>query len=147
MSCIVFYEKPGCATNNLQKQLLRSTGLEIEVRNLFREPWTRERLRPFFGNRPVVEWFNRSAPAIKYGDLDPSRLDSVEALELMLANPLLIRRPLIRCGQQFMAGFDLQAINALLPCKAKLALMPAAIDSCSLGRHSQVGCLPLQAAL
>jgi len=147
MSCIVFYEKPGCATNNLQKQLLRSTGLEIEVRNLFREPWTRERLRPFFGNRPVAEWFNRSAPAIKYGDLDPSRLGGAEALELMLANPLLIRRPLIRCGQQFMAGFDLQAIKALLPCKAKLALMPAAIDSCSLGRHSQVGCLPLQAAL
>ncbi|MEE4465214.1 arsenate reductase family protein, partial [Azotobacter chroococcum] len=53
---IVFYEKPGCATNRLQKQLLRSAGLQLEVRNVLSEPWTPERLRPFFGDRPVVEW-------------------------------------------------------------------------------------------
>jgi nitrogenase-associated protein len=146
MSCIVFYEKHGCATNRLQKELLRSKGLEVEVRDLLDEPWTRESLLPFFGSRPVAEWFNTAAPAIKYGDLDPHRQTREQALELMLAQPLLIRRPLIRFGEQFMVGFDLVALNALLPCNGKLVELPATIESCSRGQHSQRGCQPLGSA-
>jgi nitrogenase-associated protein len=141
MSCIVFYEKPGCATNRLQKQMLRSTGLEVEVRDLLVEPWTRDKLLPFFAGRPVAEWFNHSAPAIKYGDLNPHEQSEEQALALMLAQPILIRRPLIRCGWQFMAGFDLVRLNALLPCNGTLSL-PDTIDTCSHGRHSRLGCLP-----
>lgn len=146
MSCIVFYEKPGCATNGLQKRLLRSAGLELEVRNLLTEPWTRERLRPFFGGMPVAEWFNHSAPAIKYGDLDPYGIDSENALALMLEHPQLIRRPLIRCAHQFMAGFDLVGLNALLPCKGQLKQLPSASEGCHLGHPSRVGCLPQTAS-
>ncbi|MHC8286940.1 ArsC/Spx/MgsR family protein [Pseudomonas sp. XS1P51] len=143
MSCIVFYEKPGCATNRLQKELLRSKGLELEVRNLLDEPWTRESLLPFFGTRPVVEWFNSSAPAIKYGELGPLQQTAEQALALMLERPLLIRRPLIRFGEQFMVGFDLVALNALLPCNGNLSTLPTAIDSCSRGQHSHQGCQPM----
>ncbi len=143
MTCIVFYEKPGCATNRLQKQLLRSEGLELEVRDLLSEPWTAERLRPFFGNLPVVQWFNPSAPAIKYGELDPSAVSAERALELMLAHPLLIRRPLLRCGWQHMAGFDLVKINALLPCQGNLeAPAGVAIDACAQGNRLDAQCPP-----
>lgn len=141
MSCIVFYEKPGCATNRLQKMLLRSAGLKLEVRNLLSEPWTRERLRPFFGDRPVAEWFNRSAPAIKYGELDPQGLTAQQALDLMLAQPLLIRRPLIRYGSHFMAGFDLARLNAELPCEGSLPESSPEADGCAVGQGSRIGCL------
>lgn len=140
MSCIIFYEKPGCATNNLQKHLLRSSGLQVDARNLLHEPWTRERLRPYFGNTPVAEWFNPAAPAIKYGELDPQSLGSEEALQLMLAQPLLIRRPLIRCGKQFMSGFSLNQLNELLPCKGKLQSFSVALQGCSHGHASHSGC-------
>lgn len=139
MSCIVFYEKPGCATNRLQKQLLRSAGLKLEVRDLLSEPWTRERLRPFFGERPVAEWFNRSAPAIKYGELDPTRLNAQQALDLMLAQPLLIRRPLIRYGKHYMAGFDLAKLSTELPCNGALPEPSEAFDSCSVGTGTPIG--------
>jgi nitrogenase-associated protein len=140
MSCIVFYEKYGCATNRLQKELLRSKGLKVEARNLLDEPWTRESLLQFFGSRPVAEWFNPSAPAIKYGELNPQHQTREQALVLMLAQPLLIRRPLIRFGEHFMVGFDLVALNALLPCNGKLAEPPSPIESCSRGQHSHQGC-------
>ncbi|AEA83246.1 MULTISPECIES: ArsC/Spx/MgsR family protein [Pseudomonadaceae] len=142
MSCIIFYEKPGCATNRLQKELLRSAGIELEVRNLLREAWTPERLRPFFGALPVTEWFNPSAPAIKYGELDPTGLSAEQALKLMIAQPLLIRRPLIRCGMHYMVDFDLVGINAWLPCHGRLPALAPNISGCSLGTSSALGCRP-----
>lgn len=148
MSCIVFYEKPGCATNRLQKQLLRATGLQLDVRNLMATQWTAEQLRPFFGNKPVAEWFNASAPAIKYGELDPTSLTADQALALMIDNPLLIRRPLIRYGIHFMVGFDLPTLSQQLPCKGHFPNLPAdaspasPLSGCSVGQHSQVGCVP-----
>lgn len=140
MSSIVFYEKPGCATNRLQKQLLRSTGAQLEVRNLLSEPWTHERLRRFFGDRPVTEWFNRSAPAIKYGELDPEKLTDSQALDLMLTHPILIRRPLISYGSQYMAGFDLVKLCTYLPVKSDLPNPTAELESCQAGQSS-IGCL------
>lgn len=144
MSCIVFYEKPGCATNRLQKQLLRATGLELDVRDLLSEHWTAEQLRPFFTDKPVAEWFNLSAPAIKYGELDPQNLTPEEAMELMIKNPLLIRRPLIRHGSHFMAGFDLAALSKELPCRGKFPSDTelTVIDGCSVGRRTDQGCKP-----
>jgi hypothetical protein len=34
-----------------------------------------------------------------------------EAIELLLENPLLIRRPLMQVGDSLMAGFDRQAVD------------------------------------
>lgn len=144
MSCIVFYEKPGCATNRLQKQLLRATGLELDVRDLFDEHWTEERLRPFFSDKPVAEWFNMSAPAIKYGELNPQNLSEAEAFELLIKNPQLIRRPLIRYGAHFMAGFDLATLSKELPCRGRLPTDSSQhrSDGCSAGRRTDHGCKP-----
>lgn len=106
MSIVIFYEKPGCTGNARQKTLLREAGHTLEVRNLLAHPWTAGALRPFFGNRPVAEWFNSSAPRIKSGEVSPQALDEAAALRLMLADPLLIRRPLIECGGRRECGFD-----------------------------------------
>ena len=82
-------------------------------KNLLAEDWAGkpEQLREFFGDKPVSEWFNRSAPAIKQGLIDPETLDADQAIALMLAEPLLIRRPLMQVGQQKMAGFDEQQVH------------------------------------
>ena len=108
---VVFYEKPGCGGNKKQKAILTAAGHEIEARNLLNQPWTAQSLRPFFGDLPVREWFNKSAPKIKSGELDISSLNETEALNLMLAEPLLIRRPLLEIEGVFKVGFDLKEID------------------------------------
>jgi len=103
---MIFYEKPGCKGNTRQRALLEAHGYTLDVKSILDEPWTRQTLRPFFGNRPVAEWFNDKAPDIKSGDIDPSAFDEEGALAIMLEQPILIRRPLIdRDGQKF-CGFD-----------------------------------------
>ena len=109
---VIFYEKPGCGGNKKQNAILTAAGHEIEARNLLAQPWTIASLRPFFGNLPVKEWFNKSAPKIKSGELDITNLNETEALNLMLAEPLLIRRPLLEIGSVYKVGFNLEEIDA-----------------------------------
>jgi nitrogenase-associated protein len=92
---VLFFEKPGCLSNARQKALLAGLGHCLQVRNLLAEPWTPERLRPFFGDRPVRDWFNLTAPRVRSGEVLPDALGQPEALALMVEDPLLIRRPLI----------------------------------------------------
>jgi nitrogenase-associated protein len=112
MAYVIFYEKPGCANNARQKQLLSSAGHSLELHDLLTEPWTGDRLRSFFGALPVAEWFNRAAPKVKSGVVDPTRLDASSALALMLEDPILIRRPLIEVDGDRRVGFDPVAIDS-----------------------------------
>jgi nitrogenase-associated protein len=114
MATITFYEKPGCGNNTRQKALLAAAGHEVVARNLLTEPWTQQRLLDFFGERPIAEWFNRAAPRVKSGEIIPELLDEEAALDLMLDDPLLIRRPLIEADGRKEAGFDQEMIHAWL---------------------------------
>ncbi|MGK7926689.1 MAG: ArsC/Spx/MgsR family protein [Spirulina sp.] len=111
---IIFYEKPGCINNTKQKALLAAAGHQVEAKSLLTEPWTSDRLRSFFGDRPVSEWFNPSAPRIKSGEVIPSQLDETTALALMIEDPLLIRRPLLEVGETRSVGFNPETIQAWL---------------------------------
>lgn len=114
MAKVIFYEKPGCGGNARQKALLTAAGHVLEVRDLLTHPWTAEALKSFFGPRPVAEWFNRSAPRVKSGEVVPEVLCEDAALAILLADPLLIRRPLLESADRRETGFDTALISAWL---------------------------------
>jgi len=114
---VIFYEKPGCKNNTRQKVLLTAAGHEVIAYNLLTEPWTKERLRSFFGDRPTREWFNKAAPRVKSGEVAIDQIDQQTALVMMLKDPLLIRRPLIQIGDQFEIGFDVEHLDGLIGLK------------------------------
>jgi nitrogenase-associated protein len=117
MATVYFYEKPGCINNTRQKKLLAAAGHQVVALNLLTEPWQEDRLRAFFGELAVRDWFNYSAPPLKYGEIDPDKLSEQQALALMLHNPLLIRRPLMQVGDSLMAGFEQQAVDTWIGLK------------------------------
>ncbi len=114
MATVIFYEKPGCVNNTKQKVLLTAAGHTVDARNLLTETWTVQRLQQFFGQRPVAECFNYTAPLIKSGEVVPEQIDRATALQLMIDHPLLIRRPLIQSGDRYSVGFDRDEIDAWL---------------------------------
>lgn len=111
MAEVIFYEKPGCINNTKQKRLLTFAGHLVVARNLLTEAWSSERLQPFFSSLPVSEWFNRSAPQVTGGKIDPDSVTADEAIRLIIAEPLLIRRPLMVIDGQPVVGFDAAALN------------------------------------
>jgi nitrogenase-associated protein len=112
MANVIFYEKHGCVGNARQKALLIASGHVVEARNLLSEPWTKAALRPFFGNKPLTDWFNQSSPKVKAGAIDFAALTEDSALAMMLDDPLLIRRPLMRAGERLESGFDQATVDA-----------------------------------
>ncbi len=111
MANVIFYEKPGCASNAKQKALLISSGHQVEVRDLLHEAWSASSLRPYFGAKPVREWFNSASPRVKSGEVNPDGVNPQEALVMMILDPGLIRRPLMRVGDHCESGFDQEAVS------------------------------------
>lgn len=114
MAQVIFYQKPGCATNGRQRAQLQAAGHDVEARNLLTHQWTAGTLRPFFGDAPVAAWFNPASPRVKSGEIDTASCAPARALALMLADPLLIRRPLVASGEARCAGFDREPVLSLL---------------------------------
>jgi nitrogenase-associated protein len=131
MATVVFYEKPGCANNTRQKVLLAAAGHTVLAKSLLTEKWRAPHLRAFFGTLPVAEWFNPSAPRIKSGEVQPTALDESAALDLMLADPLLIRRPLMEVDGERRVGFDQDAVDRWLGLASKVPREN--LEACSKG--------------
>ncbi|TGD75073.1 hypothetical protein E4634_03415 [Mangrovimicrobium sediminis] len=126
---IAFFEKPGCKTNRRQQALLRAAGYEPLQLNLLTHPWQVEELRSYLASLPVTQWFNTAAPAVRDGEIDPAGLDADTALAMLLAEPLLIRRPLLEFEGRRMAGFDEQRLEGILG--IRLAAGDSAVEACS----------------
>lgn len=122
---ITFYEKPGCINNTKQKDLLKQAGHRLIEKNLLTNNWTESSLRPFFGDKSVVDWFNKSAPAIKNKEINPEEFTEEAALKAMIETPLLIRRPLIEVENSYSCGFDTPLVESLLKTQAE-----EGIESC-----------------
>lgn len=140
MTHITFYEKPGCAGNARQRALLQAAGHTLTTRSIPEEAWTRESLLAFLAPLPVPAWFNRSAPRVKRGEIDPDRLDPEAALALLLAEPLLIRRPLMqRSDGARLVGFEPALVQAFVGMAAPppaLEGCAAAVAPCSVGERA-----------
>jgi nitrogenase-associated protein len=114
MKIVIFYEKPGCATNAKQKKSLREAGCMVIERDLLRHGLNAEELYGFLRGMPVGQWFNPNAPKIKSGEIDPFRISKEVALRMLMMEPILIRRPLMVIAGRKLCGFDSANVETLL---------------------------------
>ncbi len=103
---IRFFEKPECTGNARQKAILLAAGHQLIPENLIEYPFTKEELRSFFGALPVAQWFNPMSPKVKSGEVDIQHMSEDEALTVMLADHMLIRRPLMEINGIRLVGFN-----------------------------------------
>ncbi len=111
MATILFYEKPGCINNEKQKKLLRASGHTVEEVDILNVAINADELLLFFGEMSVWKWFNRAAPSVKSGDVVPENISADQAIPMMLADRLLIRRPLMIIDGKRYCGFDIPVID------------------------------------
>ena len=114
MATIIFYGKPNCINNSKQKSLLRAAGHVVDDQDILNQKWQPDQLCSYFGNAPVPEWFNMTAPAIKVGAVEVDTMSAQDALEAMMADPLLIRRPLMNIEGQKVCGFRHEQLDEMI---------------------------------
>ena len=69
---------------------------------------------PFVEGKSPSMMMNFTAPAIKKGEIRPAELTFDEAVGLMIAYPILIKRPLIVVSGMHIQGFDDERLKPYL---------------------------------
>lgn len=114
MAAIIFYEKTGCINNRKIKQILMRAGHELDVRNLLTESWSAATLSPYLDSRGAQYWVNSNHPDVKANRLCLPLEQPEQLIDMLCADPLLIRRPLIQVENRFYQGVDASQLRDLI---------------------------------
>ena len=80
--------------------------VQIHQVDLTRKPIARGELRRFVDKLGARALLDETSKAFRDGGLGYMRLDDAEIVERLLANPALLRLPLVRFGNEVSAGRD-----------------------------------------
>jgi arsenate reductase-like glutaredoxin family protein len=83
-------------------------------RDYAKQPLTNEEIDAIFGDDPIPPFLNTRHAVYKergFAEKLPSR---AELIPLIIAEPNLLRRPIVRKGKNVVIGFDKEALRALV---------------------------------
>jgi Spx/MgsR family transcriptional regulator len=107
---IKFLQKPSCTTCRKAKAFLEKRKAVLDLRDLGKDRLSVEELDELIGQRDHRMFLNTRNELYrtrKMGENPPSR---DEALQLMAAEPNLIRRPVVLRGAEMVLGYDEEAL-------------------------------------
>ena len=110
---IKFLQKPTCSTCRKAKAFLEKHKVELELRDLGKDRLSVEELDKLIGERDYRKFLNTRNELYrtrKMGQNPPSR---EEALRLMVAQPNLIRRPVVLRGSDVVLGYDEEGLKRI----------------------------------
>jgi Spx/MgsR family transcriptional regulator len=110
---IKFLQKPSCTTCRKAKAFLEKRKVELDLRDLGKDRLSVVELDDLIGKRDHRMFLNTRNELYrtrKMGQKPPSR---DEALQLMAAEPNLIRRPVVLRGADIVLGYDEEALKRI----------------------------------
>jgi arsenate reductase-like glutaredoxin family protein len=75
-------------------------GVGFKERDFFKEPFTMGEIKELIAKSHAADMFNFKSPSFKKTGLDSSKLSDEELVNLMLNEPRLIKRPVVRIGKK-----------------------------------------------
>ncbi len=94
---------------------LAGSGVQLKERDFFKEAFTEAELRGLLGDTPASEIFSWRSPSVKKMGLDKDSLSEDDLVRLMIEEPRLVRRPLVRAGGKLVVGTDKRAMAEAFP--------------------------------
>ena len=86
------------------RALLSQINLEIEERDFFRDPFARKELECLFRKHSPSAFFSWQSPSFRKLNCKKAELEEPRLLDLMVADPRLIKRPLIQIDDELIVG-------------------------------------------
>jgi len=90
------------------------SGAVVSERDFFKETLTEEEIRDMAALVGIEQMFARRSPSLKQMGLADKELSEDEIIRLMLQEPKLVRRPLMRVGDKLMVGGAPAAVQAAI---------------------------------
>ncbi|WP_136255545.1 arsenate reductase [Onishia niordana] len=103
---ITLYGIKACDTCRRARKALETRGVPFQVHDLREDGLSAALLEHLLEQVPVMTLLNkRSTTWRQLDEADKAELDANSARELMLANPTLIKRPLLDTGEDIRVGY------------------------------------------
>lgn len=90
------------------------SGAEVSERDFFKETLSEEEIRELASLAGIEQIFARRSPSLKQMGLADKELSEDEIVGLMLQEPKLVRRPMMRVGDKLMVGGAPAAVQAAI---------------------------------
>jgi arsenate reductase len=87
--------------------------VELVKHDLAKERPSRELLERLIDEKHLADFVNTRSPAYKARGLNVEKMTKKQAIDLMLEEPNLMRRPLVLAGRKAVFGYDLEKYEEL----------------------------------
>ena len=94
--------------------MLLQKGLEVKDRDFFKDTLSESEVRELAAMSGTENIFARRSPSLKTLGLADKELSDDEMVNLMLQEPKLVRRPLLKVGGKLMVGGGNAAVEAAI---------------------------------
>lgn len=114
---VTIYHNPSCGASRNTLAAIRAAGIEPEVVEYLKVGWTRPQLEQLFkamGATPREVLRVRGTPAESLGLTDPAATDG-QILDAMVAEPILVERPIVVTPKGAALCRPMEKVQALLP--------------------------------
>ena len=88
--------------------------MAINERDFFKNPFSRAEVEELLQGKQASEMFNFRSPSFRQLRLERDRLSDNELIDLMLKEPRLVRRPVVRIGDKVHFGADKSVLEGLI---------------------------------
>lgn len=92
---------------------LEGRGFELDKHDLAKERPSRELLERLIDEKHLADFVNTRSPAYKERNLDVTKMTKRQAIDLMLEEPNLIRRPLVLAKGKAVFGYQPEEYDKL----------------------------------
>ena len=92
---------------------MQARNVELELRDLDKDPLTVADLETLIGDRDYREFLNPRNEVYRERKMKERPPSRAEALRLMASTPNLIRRPVTIAGKQIILGYDEDALKKI----------------------------------
>lgn len=93
---------------------LLQRNVKLEERDFFKERFSANEMIDLIGDQPASRIFSWKSPSFRKFGVDKDDLSDDQLVAMMLEEPRLIRRPLVKIGDVLLVGADLDALSDAL---------------------------------
>jgi Spx/MgsR family transcriptional regulator len=93
---------------------LQAKKVAMEEREYGKNPLSEKELRDVIGDGPIEKFLNTRTPLYREKNMKQKPPSKDEAIDLMLKDPNLLKRPVIIKGKKILTGFDEADLKQIL---------------------------------
>jgi Spx/MgsR family transcriptional regulator len=110
---VEFLQKPSCTTCRSARAYLEQCGFDLHLRDIGKDRLRAEEIEDLIGIHDYKAFLNTRNEMYRRKKMKENPPSRAEAIRMIVAEPNLIRRPIIIAGNKIVLGFDRERIDDL----------------------------------